>query len=134
MTDQELLESAARAARMRVLSKDKPWRDAEGWFFCEVGGSKSGGMFNSSRVQECWNPLTDDGDALRLAVKLRIHIEWAFTKPGQPEQVQASPKGLGHCADIRLLGDDPYATLRRTITSAAAEIGKTMDAPVVAEG
>ncbi len=66
-----------------------------------------------------WNPLTDDGDALRLAVKLGIHITnslseaWAST-----EKVTA--------IQIFDQDTDPYAATRRAIVRAAAEIGKGM--------
>lgn len=43
-----------------------------------------------------WNPLTDDGDALRLAVKLNLDIRYK----------------------------DSYAATRRAIVRAAAAIGK----------
>lgn len=65
-----------------------------------------------------WNPLTDDGDALRLAVELRMEITVA---------------PVGHTwADVRhsqgiakeIHGDDPCAATRRAIVRAAAEIGK----------
>ena len=53
--DRELLEAAARAAGIR-------WdRDSEVWY---------GEPF----VRCDWNPLTDDGDALRLAIHLRIDL------------------------------------------------------------
>ena len=58
MTDRELLELAAKAAGIKTsLHKetDSLWIDGP-------------------RV---WNPLTDDGDALRLAVKLGFLIEAA---------------------------------------------------------
>lgn len=64
MTDRELLESAARAALMwkDAFSLDDEWNpvwDKEKGFYLAWGNG-------------WWNPLTDDGDVLRLAVKLRI--------------------------------------------------------------
>jgi hypothetical protein len=57
-TDLELLEAAAKAVGYSVarLSDDDS-------ALCLVG------------VQQAWNPLTDDGDALRLAVTLRLEID-----------------------------------------------------------
>jgi hypothetical protein len=57
MTDRELLEFAAKAAGLRLdhLSGRVVRREADG-------------------QPVYWNPLTDDGDALRLAVKRRFHI------------------------------------------------------------
>lgn len=51
--DRELLEMAARAAGYRVK------RESEQGLIVWIGDEPA-----------CWNPLTDDGDALRLAVKL----------------------------------------------------------------
>ena len=55
-TDRELLEAAAKVSGLNVFS---------------VTGE--GGLVGES-IMECglWNPLTDDGDALRLAVALKI--------------------------------------------------------------
>lgn len=59
-TDRELLKLAAKAAGI-----DHP------------GGEHS--RYNDGRLWDCnglrwWNPLEDDGDALRLAVKLKLTI------------------------------------------------------------
>ena len=61
-TDRELLELAARAAGIAVEWKEWgrfDWRD---------------GL--PTVLDVVWNPLTDDGDALRLAAKLKIDLEW----------------------------------------------------------
>jgi hypothetical protein len=76
-----------------------------------------------------WNPLTDDGDALRLAVKCGISVLQfpACIGTGWPQN------GL----PARLIGFDPpyedissgqakLAATRRAITRAAAAIGKEM--------
>jgi hypothetical protein len=67
-----------------------------------------------------FSPLTDDGDALRLAVKLCIRIEqtdnYAVTWGGTVCAKQFSER----------INDDRYAATRRAITRAAAEIGKTI--------
>jgi hypothetical protein len=67
-----------------------------------------------------WNPLTDDGDALRLAVKLKMKVEGWFN--GELECARADCKAA-------LVSEphsgDPYAATRRAIVRAAAEIGKT---------
>ncbi|SPA44655.1 hypothetical protein [Cupriavidus taiwanensis] len=57
-----------------------------------------------------WNPLENDGDALRLAVKLYL---W--------EAAQCAHRRLGSpgCPDM-------YAATRRAIVLAAAEIGRSM--------
>ena len=63
-----------------------------------------------------WNPLVDDGDALRLAVYLfrDIHF-WYFDNSvsvGNEQRV--------------LCGDDPCAATRLAIVRAAAEAGREM--------
>jgi hypothetical protein len=98
MTDKELLELAAKAAGIEI-----------NWFKRE-------------RLTGQWNPLTDDGDALRLAVKLKI----AVTYPEDESCVRVwygSMETEPLCDD---LGSDPCAATRRAITRAAAEIGKEM--------
>jgi hypothetical protein len=94
MTDREMLKFAAKAA-----------------------GVEGGGGYYWTPIGEAWNPLTDDGDALRLAVKLR-HL-----RVGLGECI-----GRGAYSHIEILesGPDPYAATRRAITRAAAEIGKAM--------
>jgi hypothetical protein len=72
-----------------------------------------------------WNPLTDDGDALRLAVKLGIGLDHYIQLPSGIDMVLAS-KGLGTSDMHEECGTDPYAATRRAIVRAAAEIGKGM--------
>lgn len=91
MTDRELLELAAKAAGIELR-----WSN-EGVAYAQRDDGYWG----------VWNPLTDDGDALRLAVKLALDIE--FILEDVPE------------------GFDPYADTRRAIVRAAAEIGKEME-------
>jgi hypothetical protein len=57
---------------------------------------------------ELWNPLIDDGDALRLVVNLNLDISVCVE---------------GHVS-VDEYNDDPYAATRRAIVRAAAEIGK----------
>ena len=103
-TDRELLELAAKAAGI-------PW--------VEGGPSRMGWAG--------WNPLTDDGDALRLAVKLDIDLirESLDDVPSTPTHVKAQSWDLEFSAS-EALGDDPYAATRRAIVRAAAEIGRAM--------
>ena len=62
-----------------------------------------------------WNPLTDDGDALRLAVKLELDVMFA------------SVRSVDDDVNITIeAGTDPYAATRRAIVRAAAEIGRNM--------
>jgi hypothetical protein len=60
-----------------------------------------------------WNPLTDDGDALRLAVNL--HLLYGI-----------NTDILNHYLALELPSDEPLAATRRAIVRAAAEIGRNM--------
>jgi hypothetical protein len=66
VTDRKLLKAAAKAAGMIPPPAGM-----------EEGGagpmSKGGLVFSGNGECIDWNPLTDDGDALRLAVKLHLH-------------------------------------------------------------
>ena len=67
---------------------------------------------------DIWNPLTDDGDALRLAVKLGLTI----TSNYHVEQ-----KGLGVIVFTELEDSEDFcAATRRAIVRAAAEIGRNV--------
>lgn len=69
-----------------------------------------------------WNPLTDDGDALRLAVKLNMHIQCDFDFLECPCVIV-----YGDWTSQTEKGNDPYAATRRAIVKAAAEIGKAKE-------
>lgn len=102
MNDRELLEMAAKAAG---ISYDEPECDCgDCWKFF-------------------WNPLRDDGDALRLAVKLCLDVNQYRESGDKSACLFAS--GISHRC-IEHSGDDPYAATRRAIVRAAAEIGKAM--------
>lgn len=110
--DRELLELAAKAAGYSEFRIDEAG---------EARVRKPGGF------SAPWNPLEDDGDALRLAVKLGLSIIQQRTLRG-PEPVAASC-GFGG-EDFRLTSTDyngdPFAATRRAIVRAAAEIGRAM--------
>jgi|JI10StandDraft_1071094.scaffolds.fasta_scaffold56088_6 hypothetical protein len=105
-TDRELLEDAAKAAGLTIHAANQAARDA-----CGAGDV---GLWISTE-STCWNPLTDDGDALRLAVKLGIGIETI-----ERYAVANVRYGDTHC---EALGSDHYAATRRAIVRAAAAIG-----------
>ena len=106
LDDIELLELAAKAADIyEALHQTE-----DGFEFI--------GSYN------IWNPLADDGDALRLAVKLRqMHIDIDIESTaayrndvhGIPRQFAGEPHN-----------GDPLAATRRAIVRAAAEIGRQM--------
>lgn len=107
MTDRELLERAAKAAGRRihwsgnvaVLDDFQPGTDQ-----CSA-----------------WNPLADDGDALRLAVKLRLNVN--FEEWDGAEYACAIPHNSHQGCD-EVLGDDHMAATRRAIVRAAAEMAQ----------
>jgi len=75
MKDRELLELAGKAAGMHVLMEGQKWPDDPvGWFFCQVGDNRPALYDRANGAMTRWAPLDDDGDALRLAVKLRLDI------------------------------------------------------------
>jgi len=117
--DRELLGLAAKAAGYPIHS-DAKWVGA--------GGGKPS-LYMGLRGQK-WNPLEDDGDALRLAVKLHLDICFyrGFEEVGvQGEGTSDTPTSLGEPVEANeKFGDDTYAAARRAIVRAAAEIGRSM--------
>ena len=103
MTDREMLELAAKAAGINIVCFD-----------AEHNAMKTKGCSPSR-----WNPLTDDGDALRLANKLSIDIlhNW--------ESVTAQWE-LGKFCREKCTDETRSQATRKAITRAAAEIGKEM--------
>lgn len=105
--DREMLEMAARAAGYELALPASP------------------GMRWSGEDQAYidWNPLKDNGDAFRLAVKLGIGL--------LPEAVGVR-KGTAICHEgfgwhiFDGLPDDPLAAARLAICKAAAHIGRSM--------
>jgi len=104
MTDKELLTLAAKAAGIELMKNfmvpNTVARKKDGWL---------------------WAPLTDDGDALRLAVKLKIDITFDGF---EDDSVLASWDTEWVMEDYK---DDPYAATRRAIVRAAAKIGRGME-------
>jgi hypothetical protein len=113
MNDRELLELAAKAAGINWYERDDVW------------------FSTNDFVRSDWNPLSDDGDALRLAVKLKIDI-----RNFHSDEVAAQfklPDQLGWSEHSEDRSTEPYAATRRAIVRAAAqladasnEIGKGM--------
>jgi hypothetical protein len=71
-----------------------------------------------------WNPLTDDGDALRLAVKLRLVVDIGGVTP-RDKRIYVG--GLDGYLAHEPTGVDIDAATRRAIVRAAADIGKGME-------
>ena len=107
MTDRELLELAAKAAGIT-----RKW--------APTNGADEAIHENIAPLENyiIWNPLTDDGDAFRLAVKLGISVR---VRDGYATAFYPLPMG---CEFHIPTGNDPYAATRRAIVRAAVEIGK----------
>lgn len=108
MTDRELLELAARAAG---------WGDDLD--IVEIGGTSVGKWKPNTQSGIFWQPLREDGDALRLAVRCGLVIDTSRPSAGEPFKPH-------HFAQEDF--EDPLAATRRAIVRAAAEIGKAMAA------
>ena len=106
--DRELLEQAAKAAGIDI-DIDEP---VNGWYVARYD--------ENGNPDAWWNPLTDDGDALRLAVKLGMCVDCVDGSMMVEFFVKDTIKHIG----IEIHTDDPYAATRRAIVRAAAEIGK----------
>ena len=104
MTDREMLEFAAKAAGYKKR------------FVHYLG----------------WNPLIDDGDALRLMVKLRLHarqfpiVDDGFDVPLGMVEVWRVDDDDPLRVEFLRSGDDRLVVTRRAIVRAAAEIGRQM--------
>ena len=104
MSDKELLELAAKAAGIKGRST------SFGFITMEAG-------YDADPLY--WKPLTNDGDAFRLAVKLGLLIDTNYNHG----------VGVGSASFEEVFEDnsvDPYAATRRAIVRAAAEIGKRL--------
>ncbi|ELQ4315379.1 hypothetical protein [Pseudomonas aeruginosa] len=104
MNEQRLLEQAAKSAGLINHKYCDAWKGMAAYTLQE-------GFYGPT-----WNPLKDDGDALRLAVKLRTSILLASNNTA--------------CESV---GDDYWfddgidaAAARRAIVNAAARIGRAM--------
>jgi hypothetical protein len=106
MSDKELLELAAKAIGLEP--------DAE---FAEINGLPA--YWITEPQTHWWNPLTDDGDALRLAVKLNLAVQ---TLPGRDKPASEAWHNDKYARE--LWNGDPYAATRRAIVRAAAEIAR----------
>jgi hypothetical protein len=106
MDDRTLLTLAAKAAGIELSH----WNDGQ-----EPYSSGLGFILPCNRM---WNPLADDGDALRMAVKLGLKIE----HHDNSVVVWFDYFGTGY---IPYDGDACKAT-RRAIVQSAAEIGEEM--------
>lgn len=115
MTDQELLEKAAKASGIKI---DKS--EVNGGGRGNTGFDMMGNAVLDWHNHKKWNPLTDDGDALRLAVKLQITLTPGDIKCAAQWWVR--PGMIILASVVELAGGDPFAASRRAIVRAAAAI------------
>lgn len=110
MTDRELLEFAAKAAGHTV----EAYSEEQGLLIKVRDG-----------VSAWWNPKANDGDALRLAVRLGLLIyvfpDAKFTAIRLPNEEIG-----GKYDEVEMHGYDSCAATRLAINRSAAEIGKAM--------
>lgn len=116
MTDRELLENAAKAAGINLAPEGNEVGPAH---FDGVGLVK---YSNSGFVTFKWYPLTDDGDALRLAVKLGI----CFGPNFDGDKAVANGGEFSQFHAVEVFDADRYAATRRAIVRAAAAIGEAL--------
>ena len=118
MEDRELLELAAKAAGIEFVWKNCRYMTgpADMYGVCELRDEAtpflSCGLF--------WNPLVDDGDALRLATKLNFEIE----RSKSADRAYVGPVGEAPWVEYVNDEQDIYACTRRAIVRAASEIGR----------
>ncbi|UNM17335.1 hypothetical protein K0P33_17280 [Pseudomonas sp. ArH3a] len=113
LKDQDLLGLAAKATGLDI-----------GWY----GGAP---FYVEDNEPTRWNPLEDDGDALRLAVLLSLRVEpYTGVKIHDRYPVANITDVYSlHSNNVKLSelhGMDPAAATRRAIFRAAAEIGKAL--------
>lgn len=101
MNDKQMLELAAKACDFELLD-------------CTCKKERK-----NSVTGKHWNPLTDDGDALRLAVKLKMSLDLF-----DDFIVAGYTTNNNDCLQIEEPHEnEPIPATRRAITRAAAEIG-----------
>lgn len=115
-SDRELLEMAAKAAGLKGS-----WNREVACIRLLPGKKTPYGM-----IYSYWDPLTDDGDALRLAVKLGIAI-YPPEADGDGATVNAPGPGSAWISEPVDAGDACAAT-RRAIVTAAAGLSKACPA------
>jgi hypothetical protein len=115
MTDRELLELAAKAAKAAGI---------------KLGYKKRrGGFYHNDLDHECcgepWLPLDCDGDSFELLVKLNLSIKYDTLSDGRIVQVAAPlHESFSDNWWNEWLDDDSKNATRRAIVRAAAEIGR----------
>lgn len=118
MNDRELLELAAKAAGIHICHT---WLSDEGraWSSIWVKDKLTGA--NTTRL---WNPLGNDGCALRLAVKLHMTVETFVGGCDVGYDDMKGGQGFLSQDDGPSGAIDDFEVTRRAIVRAAAEMGR----------
>lgn len=112
MGDRELLELAAKAAGIDLYwAEDDPECDWVQGSYPRIPNHK----VLEKWTWKIWNPLTEDGDAFRLAAKLGFDLK--FGKSGKAS-LHKDGDWYGTATGPRC--DDPAASMRRAIVRLAA--------------
>lgn len=115
MEDRELLELAAKAAGAKMTDYSD--------------GSTDHWIIEHPRNRWIsWSPLTDDGDALRLAIKLEIGVMSKVQRDSSERNISIAitPYEVSQERITEKHRGDPLQSTRRAIVRAAAEIGKAI--------
>lgn len=112
LTDRELLGLAAKAAGIEYWYQPGSHR-----FLIKAPLATMDGTYFTY-----WDPLTNDGDALRLAVKLKLTMQQNFSGVFCYDNPDFADKSQTMIEVYEQTTDDPYAAIRRAIVRAAAEI------------
>lgn len=116
-TDKELLELAAKAAGIDLTGYN--WFDTPFYTGFERRNLCEGGF---DLPVSSWNPLTEDGDALRLAVKLEMDV----THYQNSVEVKAWIAGEYYDFISEEVSYCRISATRRAIVRAAAAIGEKL--------
>ena len=121
MSDREMLELAAKAfwgdevddcCSIRWLEDEQA-----------IGYTHADNQDHNGEDREfVWNPLTDDGDALRLLAVRQLAVSWEY----MPGHVLVEDTASDHHAVEQIIDEDRASALRRAATACMAEIGRAM--------
>ena len=124
MTDREMLELAAKAAEWQLCGYS--WiGENEDDDECEILESAFVKTNLEQELATKWNPLTDDGDALRLAGDVGLVVCIMRNAGFTGIYLPACSIG-GKYDEVQLHEDNAHAATRRAIVRAAAAIGEAM--------
>ena len=115
--DRELLELAAKAYWAGEIDDVMSfhWDEQEAAIAYTHADNQD---HNGNDVELLWNPLADDGDALRLAAKLKLNVMQGYFSVGVTDEAEIDTASFVHDESQRL------DATRKLIVHAAAEIGK----------